>query len=239
MQVKRIYILIAAVIILGIMIYWYYTLPIIVAEGEKPNLAVDISPFIDAGCVIEDDRLDCSSIGLEEKYSCEGILSPSEYLGGLTPKVPIVECLFEKRDWGKDEGIVRRGCRRPWYNKYIVLVDGKFKLISNKEEFKQFFAPVETPEEALSFVVALTNSFPMYEIKIPRRYVVFVTTIEPTYVKEVPEGFQVHLFSHTLCGCGPHPYYAIDYLVTKAGENEVISRQKIYKDPLEDDLCVD
>jgi len=47
-----------------------------------------------------------------------------------------------------------------------------------------------------------------------------------------------HLFHHTICGCGPYPVYAVDYLVTRTGEVKEISRQKIYEDPT-DRMCVD
>jgi hypothetical protein len=79
----------------------------------------------------------------------------------------------------------------------------------------------------------------MYDIKIPPHYVVFVSKIEATYVKQTSEGFRVHLFDYQLCGCGPHPYYAVDYLVTETGEIKEISREEIYKDPMKDGLCVD
>lgn len=234
--------IIIIVLILGVILisWWYFTSTMII-EKPEPNLTVDISPFIKAGCVKEKNYLSCPSINLEEKYSCNRIALPSKYLGGLLPKVPIVECTFWKKNWTTDEGIILKGCVAPILNlnKYIVLINGEFKLINNKEEFKQFFAPVETPEEALSFVVALTNSYPMYDIKIPPRYVVFKSKIEATYVKEISEGFKVHLFDYQLCGCGPHLYYAVDYLVTNTGEIQEISRQKIYKDPMEDGLCVD
>ncbi len=235
--------LICAVLILGVIIVVIeYFAPTTVTEKPKPNLTVDISPFIEAGCVKEKYYssyyyLNCSSIKLEEKYSCDRIW-PTKHLGGLTPRVPIVECTFWKKNWTADEGILDKGCAAPIYNKYIVLSDGEFKLINNREEFKQFFAPVETPEEALSFAVALTGSYPVYDIEIPSHYVVYVPEIEETYVKETSDGFVVHLFHHTICGCGPHPVYAVDYLVTRTGEVKEISRQKIYEDPT-DRICAD
>ena len=62
--------------------------------------------------------------------------------------------------------------------------------------------------------------------------------IETTYVEEVEEGFKVHLFNYRLCGCGTHPHYAVDYLVTKTGEVKEIFKQEIYEDPLFT-ACVD
>ena len=215
--------------------WWYLTPRVSIVKHPKPNLTIDISSFIEAGCTKENDHLNCSSIKLEEEFSCERIVIPSQYMGGLTPKVPIVECMF--RNWSI-EGFYAGGCLIPLFKKYIVLSNGEFLSLKNEEEFKKFFAPVETKEEALSFAVALTDSYPLYEINIPPHYVVFVPKIETTYVEEVEEGFKVHLFNYKLCGCGTHPHYAVDYLVTKTGEVKEIFKQKIYEDPLFT-ACVD
>jgi len=211
---------------------------VIIEAKPKPNLSVNIQPFIDAGCVKENGHLNCSCIGLEEKYSLRTIVQPSEFLGGLSPKVPIVECTFEQENYSADEGIVHKGCLAFIFNKYIILENNSFRLINNGEEFKQFFAPVETPEEALSFAVALTNSYPSYNITIPEQWDVFVSKIEETYVQETPEGFHVHLFRHSFCGC-EHPDFAVDYLVTRTGEVSVISTQKIFNNPVLDGMCID
>lgn len=247
MKMKKIHIFISAVLIFCIIlaICWHFKptvmeeLNLTFIEKPKPNLTADISGFVDAGCAKEGDYLNCSSINLEGRYSCAEITSPSEYLSGLSPKVPMVECTFWKENWSSDEGIIHTGCLAPSFNKYIALTDDGFKLIRNKEEFKQFFAPVETPEEALGFAVALTYSYPMYDITVPKNFKVFVSKIKATYVEETIEGFKVHLFDYDFCGCGPHSHYVVDYLVTKAGEVKEISRQKIFENPEEEGLCVD
>lgn len=136
------------------------------------------------------------------------------------------------------EGLIVRDAHFPVYSysNYIILTDKGFKVIRNQEEFKQFFAPVETPEEALSFAVALTGSLPMYEIKVPKkdRYMfvkIFTPVIETTHIKEIPEGFKVRLFDRTGY-CGRSVLYAVDYLVTKDGEVKEISRKEVYETDL-------
>ena len=204
------------------------------------------SGFLEAGCVMQkpyysDDYyvLNCSKLGLEEKYSCISITEASSYLSGLRPSVPLVECQFIKEDCDSDEGIIHKGCMLPAFNKYLVLVDGKTKALSNAGEFVQFFAPVETKEEALAFAIALTSSYPLYNTTIPTGYRVFVSEIKPTSIEETNEGYVVHLFNYQFCGCGPHPYYAVDYFVSKEGNVTEISSKKIYEDPSLDGLCVD
>ncbi len=204
------------------------------------KVTVDISPFIEAGCVKEENNvLNCSKIGLEQKFGCSSLNVPSDALGGLAPKVAIAECNFINTNTGSD-GITRKGCRLPLYNKYIVFTDSKdFKLLSNKEEFANYFAAADTPEKALAFAVALTRSTPRYNIKVPKEYRVFVDKIEDTSVNKIEGGYQVRLFDYQLCGCGPHSHFAVDYKVSETGEVSEISRTKIYEDPQKDGLCVD
>ena len=202
------------------------------------SLAVDLSEFIKAGCVKEGSHLNCSGAGLEEKFSCETI-QEADNLGGLTPNVPIVACAFKKKDQNEPGGISRLGCLMPIYNKYIILDKGEFKAINTKEEFIQFFAPVETPAEALGFAVALTSSHASYDTHIPENYTAFVSEIEPTYVEDINGSFKVHLFDQQVCGCGNHSYYSIDYLVTNDGNGTIIGSQKLYENPSLAGMCID
>lgn len=81
------------IILIFFLYLWNYFTPIVI-KHPKPSLSVDISPFIKAGCVKKGKYLNCSRIGLEKKYACDRIAIPSQYLGGLRPKVAIAECEF-------------------------------------------------------------------------------------------------------------------------------------------------
>ncbi|HWQ18908.1 MAG TPA: hypothetical protein VN455_03965 [Methanotrichaceae archaeon] len=204
------------------------------------NLSIDSSAFTNAGCSFEGGRLDCSIAGLDQQFNCSSIYNASNDLGGLSPKLPIAECLFQGSDYASspDEGIVRTGCLIPFYRRYIVRLDGEFRSISTKEEFISLFAPVETPQEALSFAVALTNSFSKYDASRPQSYFPVVKYIEPTYVEDEKNGaYKVHLFQSEYCGCGTHPIYAVDYLVTRDGNVTEADRQKVFDSS--NDICID
>ena len=60
-------------ILAGIFIAWYNFTPIII-ETPEPNLTVDISPFIEAGCVKKKNYLDCSKINLEKKFNWSSVI---------------------------------------------------------------------------------------------------------------------------------------------------------------------
>jgi len=177
-------------------------------ETTPSILGADSSSFIESGC--------------------SQISNISEALGGLSPRLPMAECLAPIEDENFEEGIVREGCLLPVYRRYIVKQDGEFMLIRTKAEFRSLYAPVQTPQEALSFAVALTDSFPRYDTSPPEDYFPVVASIEPSHAEEKDGAFSVHLFNRPICGCGSHPYYAVNYLVSKEGEVTELSRQMVY-----------
>ena len=192
--------------------------------------SIDSNAFIDAGCFVDGYNLDCSNLGFDQRFGCIWISNASAALGNLSPTLSLVECLVRSEDYNfnSSEGIVREGCMMPMYRRFIAMQDGEFKQVRTKQEFQSVFAPVETKEEALSFAVALTSSFPKYDASTPEGYFPVASPIEPTYVEETNGGFGVRLLDYEVCGCGTHPYYAIDYSVTRDGNVTELSRQKVY-----------
>lgn len=222
MKIRKIHIVMFLILVV-ILTGWSYFIPIF---ENKPghNMNINISAFIDAGCIKEKGYLNCSSINLEKKYTCDRIAIPSKYLGGLTPKVSIAECISSLQEG--DEFF--KGLQQSY--KYIISDNASFRVIRTKEGFKKFFSPVQTPEEALSFAVSFTGSYPMYNTTMPKYFRFFVAKIEATHVEETEEGFKVNLFKDQVYGCGTHPTYTVDYIVTRSGEVKGIQEQKIYED---------
>lgn len=208
----------------------------LISGSIASNASID-SAFIDAGCSIDGYSLNCSSLGLEERFGCMQISNASRALENLSPQLPVVECLFLSKDYNSEEGLVREGCMMPLFRRYIAKQGEDFKLIESIEEFRSIFAPVETKEEALAFAVALTSSLPRYDTSVPEGYFPVTSAIRPTYAEVSEEGYKVHLFDSEICGCGSHPYYAVEYLVTKAGNVTELSREKVYDSTSQ--ICVD
>lgn len=245
-------------ILLSIIYFWIlpfsFWIPFPLIRIPHPPITgqIDISPFLNAGCKLNGDNLYCSSIGLEDKFECGLILLAPQYLAGL--KVPIVECLYswylipptylekgryEPRWLGENEYIYKKRevCGSPTFVRYIVFDGEDFILLKTKEEFKNYFLPIDSPEKALSYVAAVTGYYPKYEIPgIGGRY--FVMVVEDSYAKKFYDGYIVHLYYYDSCGCGPHPYFTVDYLVSRNGEIKELGTQKIWEDPL-GSPCVD
>ncbi|OPY50990.1 MAG: hypothetical protein A4E49_02490 [Methanosaeta sp. PtaU1.Bin112] len=200
----------------------------LVAGSVASEMKNGSNAFIDAGCFAEDYNLNCDSLELEERFGCMQIINASQELDNLSPRLPIVECLYLGEDFGPSQGILREGCMMPLFRKYIVRQGEEIKLIESAEDFRSEFAPVETKEEALAFAIALTSSLSRYDTSVPEDYFSVSPTITPTYASETAGGFVVHLFDSQLCGCGTHPYYAIDYLVSRDGNVTEMSRQEVF-----------
>ena len=133
--------------------------------------------------------------------------------------------------------IYSAGCMLRTDIAYIVFNGNDFTLLKTKEEFRNFFIPLDSSEKALSYTAAITGKEAKYGFGIiGGRYLSFV--IEDSYAKEVDGSYIVHLYGYEACGCGLHPYYTLDYSVAKNGTVQELSRQNIWEDPFFN-ACID
>jgi hypothetical protein len=213
-----------------------------VERKPVPQMKVSFGVFTNAatGCTpIERNVYQCTPDGDLGTLGCDSISRVDE-LGGLRPQLPIAVCSF-----GERPGVVSAdyvygdGGFFVTLSRYVVASAGSLVLLRNAEEFREFFAPVETPDEALSFAVALTNRAPFHGFKPPREYRYFTDRLCETYVEIRGSDFIVHnLVQHVDFGC-EHPTYLIDYRVARDGSVSEVDRKKVFENPKEDRLCVD
>ncbi|MGE3725313.1 MAG: hypothetical protein AB7I41_07175 [Candidatus Sericytochromatia bacterium] len=187
---------------------------------------------------------------LKTQFNLADIQMPSESLGGLQPAPVLAEATISNCEAGKGIlplGGLSRGCR-------VLLLekDGQTTLLDTPAKFKQAFAPVDSAEEALSFATTLTGAFPLYEfdkrspgrsaqgsINLMPEFRYFSSSFVPTTVNKAGNDYLVMAFKYQQFGCGPHPYYAVTYRVTPAGEVSEVSSTKLVEDPNFDGLCAD
>jgi hypothetical protein len=137
------------------------------------------------------------------------------------------------------------GCMAPSLIRYVVYRDGQFQVIGSWLELQEVFAPIESPDEALSFAIALTGYSAYYGLEVEPGLTYFVDTLEDTHVvdtddgSETPGGYRVHLFYYELCGCGPHDTVSAKVFVTRSGQISSVERESVFKDPQDDGLCID
>lgn len=221
-----------------------------ITHHPEPEAAMDFSPFENAGC--PPDRWGqpkCQPDSQLWKLGCPRLEAPSPpNLGNLEPDYPLMLCVFNPYDdrgkpirqlWEEGETIKERGGLDPLYYRYVIYKDGQFVLLKTQDEFKETFAPVESREEALSYALALTDLEAMYRLEYDSSLEYFVTELEDTHVQEIEGGYEVHLYEYYELGCGPHPTALVIVRVGAEGSLEEISRTQVYKNPADDELCID
>jgi hypothetical protein len=213
-----------------------------VKNHPQPEISPIAVVFDDSSCPEENGRQTCIPEGALEALGCEEVRPPGQVLDGLQPAYPLRLCLAAHQPGERlveGEFIYHGGCLMSEYIRYVVIKDGGFVLLKSLADLQQAYAPIESEDEALSYALAASGLGVRYGLTSQPDLRYFVDQLEDTHVETVPQGYQVRLFDYKLCGCGPHPTYAVDVLVTSGGQLRELKREKIYEDPAEDNLCVD
>ena len=221
-----------------------------IINHPAPDLTVDFTPFEDAGCPLDEYGYNrhCEEGSVLYNLGCDRLAEVPAGFGGLSPAYPMAICTYvpywrtgiaDPYNTLESEYFYNVGGPLPMLVRYVIFVDGEFRLVKNPDEFRVVFAPIDSPDEALSFGIALADVYTVYDIKYELKYRYEVRTIEDTYVENRGDGYFVHVFDYQFFGCGPHYYYAVDLNVTPDGRVDEISRTKIYRNPTYDDLCQD
>jgi hypothetical protein len=212
--------------------------PYQIINHEKPNIQVEFSPFVDAGCNQSD--------GYENWYRCEegspllelgcNSIENKPLLGGLVPNYPIAACDYEINEYIGVADLPPDGCvyadggLMTFCNRYIIYKDGKYQLIKTLDEFRNLYAPVDSPEEALSFVLASDNLIAYYGQAKNNDYIYSVEVLEDTYVETIADGYIVHVFD-TYSTCEKFETKSVDVNVTRDGHLTELNRTLVYTDP--------
>jgi len=172
---------------------------------------------------------------IEEKFQCE-VDVPPQFLGGLTPKLPLAEIHSSRytRSCLQIPGGLRRSC----FN-LVAKINDTLTLIDTQAKFRKVFAPIDNEEEAISYVAYLTQTSPKYDIPKKSRYRVYSSHFPSTFARRVSGGFEVLLHDKIVYGCGPKPNFYKIYRVTDAGEITLLQVVKMFEDPELDGQCVD
>jgi hypothetical protein len=215
----------------------------------QPNLPVSLDAFR-VGCPQDEyGSPPCISAHSLAALGCDEIQVPSSLVSGLYPSYPIAICqikLAPDQAKAETQAEIENGFYFYYtgglfgsYIRYVIVQDGAFRLIKSEDEFRDIYAPIESPEEALSYVLAVTNLSAYYGLAYNSAYKYEVGTIEDTHVTLEPDGYQLHLYYDGVFGCGPHWTSEVEMQVTQEGLVREMSRKPIFRDPHQDELCVD
>ena len=216
----------------------------------RPDLSVDYSAFNDVGCQSDEQGiLICDDDSPLASFGCDRIASPLGLIGGLDPAYSIAVCIFESYlhweeidlifDLEEDGFVYSYGGLNPTYIRYVIYINGEYKLIKTMDELQNAFAPIESRIEALSYALASNDYSAYFGLAYDRNLRYLVDIVEDTHVEKVENGYLVHLYYYRFFGCGPHTTSALEVLVTHNGEVEEMKVEGVFEDPEEDNLCID
>lgn len=213
------------------------------SPNPLPEFKNDIAFFMDMGCSLESGgSLNCKNPSPLTTSGCSKFHIPSSYLGGLNPAYPMIEC----SGWDQpDMDTVKPGsCYRNQFYNYAIALGGQYlAFLKSPADFIVMFAPVETPEEAISFAIALTRDYPLFDLTLDLTQVklsIDKNDIELTHAEKTDDGYKVLLFSDEGCGC----YYNVlltanEYLVTEGGDVTLTNSYEVYHGADEAMICED
>jgi hypothetical protein len=212
-----------------------------IIQHPKPPIGVNATLYSLSNCYDEVNYRVCSKNSPLGRLGCSRIYSAPETMGGLTPALPILLCSPANPASGTTlpahDFVFNAGCREPLYMRYVVWKDGKYLVVRNRAELRSLYAPIESADEALGYAIAATGYTPLYSIPINKSFRFYSKRIEDSRVDETGIGYQVHLFSHNRCGCGPHPYNSIVVTVERDGTIQESAPLHLFDDPAEDSFC--
>ncbi|MCJ7696367.1 MAG: hypothetical protein MUO40_13220 [Anaerolineaceae bacterium] len=190
-----------------------------IIHHSAPDLKVDSAWIEQVDCPLEERSPQyysgtCSPDSELYKMGCEQI-GVSHLFVGLS--YPLVLCNNFKYDSPGPE-FAEVGCYLGNHHEaFLILRNGSYQLLGIGD-LKKIFTPINSPNEALSYVLASTEYYPKYNIRIMSEHHYFVDEVEETYVKETKDGFLVHLFYDPKpCGCDEHYTDIVDVLVKHDG----------------------
>ena len=210
----------------------------IVIHHEPPKLRMNTDWVEDAGCKLTryapwSYSGNCLPYSSLREMGCERI-EANYLLGGLS--YPVATCTNSNLEpLGPHSEKV--GCLLSERTEALIaLVNGTYQFVG-PEDIKTLSVPIESPNEALSYVLASKDYYAMYDIEIESYYEYFVDQIDDTFVEETEKGYLVHLFVgvEPVCSCGDHYTDAVDILVTREGKIKIVDSHHFYKF----DGCVD
>jgi hypothetical protein len=182
-------------------------------------------------------QIDASSyLSIKNKFGLNEVTTVDSWYGALKPKVKMA---LGENSKSKEMGIYFNGCEYRVGKCLLVQDKSGIRIINDRVELKKYFSPIESKEEALSYLCAATGLSPSYSYQIRPDYRKFVDSINTTAVIQTKNGFEINLEEYEPCGCGPHTHNMLYYEVSFEGDISQIKRTRLYEDPEKDGLCID
>lgn len=228
-------------------------LPQLISYAEPEWPAVNTDVFLELGCSFLSERYAYYKCALEalEPLQCTHLGTADPRWRGVTPAYPIVECFVTFSDPYPNEPpkvtisdetldelmagkrIDEYGTWSAWVNvRYLTHQNGEFVVLKDAADAQQAFAPIESPQEALSYALLLTRLYAFYHEPLEATYEYFSDTVEDSHVVERDGGYDVLLYHYEPQDCTPYRYSTQWVSVSTAGEIELQPQEPIYTEIL-------
>jgi len=205
----------------------------------------DVSPFQNIGCIWQTENYaTCPAESIPKKMGCDTLTTPKDYLNLIDANSQFVNCSYtpplqNPPDESGSKGLYNAGCSTTVYQRLLAYKDGDYLLIRDLEDLKYYFTPIDSQEKALGYAIAATGYSPLFSFDQLENFRLLVEELEPTQIQSPSESYEINLFDHQMCGCGPHPYVMKRVKITNNGDLEIYESTPVFENPEEDDLCVD
>jgi hypothetical protein len=208
--------------------------------SPTPNNSQDAqrSVWLQAGCEVRSESKDqngsnrlvlsCPGATFDDKQTpCAPLMTVPDALRVLSKRTPLLECHGPASGWTPITGVLRAGCLFGHWISYVAYDHQKFRMLKSWPDFREFFGPVTTADEALAYAAALTGASPRYTVEAPPKYKPLIKNIQPTRVTADKTGFVVRLFEQHACVINP-TWQAVDMHVATDGTVKELSRKDVF-----------
>lgn len=147
-----------------------------------------------------------------------------------------------RTDYAQGDQCIRiEGFFNPTCVQARVKQDGVSRIVSSQEGLRDWFAPIESADEALSYALLATGYSAKYapeDYRLavgdvcdpgPEGYYYYTDVLEDTHVTEVVNGYHVNLFYGEKVGCGPFPVSSVTVEVSFDGALSEFPKIKLFE----------
>lgn len=162
--------------------------------------------------------VEAASFGCEQQHSFPE-------LDALTPAFPAYFCRRSAKNLLHPFAFQASGCLFPGYITFIVEHQGQATAPQSQAAFHALYAPIDTPAEALSYAIAITQfTQENRQIVLPGYRPFDQRTIPYQVSTEAADRYraQIMVQDGPRCGCAKRSLQAVTYQITKNGQISIV-----------------
>ena len=191
-----------------------------------------VDPLIGFGCELDHwGWATCPSDNPLYRFGCDDLVDPRGISYGLDPAIPLVaicKIRTDEHEAAKTNGLYLTGCAFRSENHYIFEFDRQNVLVSNADELKQLFTPIDSPQEAVSYAQLVTGLDAAYSFEYDPTLMYFHESISATHPVQTGDAFEMNLFQSQWCGCEPWITSQINVRVERSGQITWLGAVPVY-----------